>query len=287
MELTRIPYNAVSKELQLSLLLQIADYSVALVRMKGADSSTFQVIGSGTLVRKGNIQGVLTAHHVLHALKPPVEVAAHSEWRLFLFIKGNRLLEFSPLDFCEEEIGAPIGEYSENGPDLTFLRFAVSRPKATLDAICSYYPLEKPAGEVLKEFGVDRCCIIHTGFPEAKFEVEKSADQVTVKNLTLYGGQSGLLQEDIRQGSDGWDYLASPCDYGRFPQLPQSYGGMSGGGIWSAILKKNEAGELKFLKFALVGVNFWQRYPEDGIGGLRGHFVRSIYERAWRNRNLL
>lgn len=281
MEFTRIPYDGVSQELLNGLLLQIADYSVALVRMRGTDSSTFQILGSGTLVRRGNAEGILTAHHVLHAHRPPVALTEISDWSLFLYIKKNQIIKFSPLDFCEEPLGAPPGEYNEHGPDLTFLRFTTASTKSTLDAFCSYYPLNERAERVLGEFGADLSCLIHTGFPEIKHDVVVESDFIRINQLTLYGGKSGLRQEDISFGNDGWDYIASPCEYGRFPQLPKQYGGLSGGGIWSALLKKNAAGELEVFKFALVGVNFWHTYPENGVGRLRGHFVRSIYERGW------
>ena len=56
---------------------------------------------------------------------------------------------------------------------------------------------------------------------------------------------------------------------------------MSGGGIWSALLRSDSEGVLKLHRFAMVGVNFWQTGLEVGIQMIRGHFVRSIYQTGW------
>lgn len=95
------------------------------------------------------------------------------------------------------------------------------------------------------------------------------------------GGTGALLHSDIVE-ANGWDYLHSECDYAAFPHLPASFGGISGGGIWSALLAGG-AGALRLKRLGLVGVNFWETPIRNGKRQIRGHFVRSIYHRAWQS----
>ena len=82
----------------------------------------------------------------------------------------------------------------------------------------------------------------------------------------------------------GWDYIQSKCLYCDENDLPQSFGGTSGGGIWSVqVLKIKDAGKLIIGKRALVGVSFYQTAIENGVRYVRGHFIKSIYDAAWRN----
>jgi hypothetical protein len=69
--------------------------------------------------------------------------------------------------------------------------------------------------------------------------------------------------------------------------LPQSFGGASGGGIWSIQLVKDEiTRRLMIGKRELVGVAFYETGIENNEQYIRGHFIRSIYDIAWRNSQL-
>ena len=83
---------------------------------------------------------------------------------------------------------------------------------------------------------------------------------------------------------DGWDYIKSDCNYMRAQGLPRSFAGLSGGGIWSIKLKFNETTkEWDIHDFALIGMTFYESPIENDARFLRGHFIDSIYNRAWSN----
>src|SRR5438034_158917 len=83
---------------------------------------------------------------------------------------------------------------------------------------------------------------------------------------------------------DGWDYIDNKCVYSKSSALPQSFAGFSGGGIWSVQVQRSKnTGKLSTGKAALVGASFYETPIENNIRYVRGHFIRSIYDLAWRN----
>ncbi|MEO7797347.1 MAG: hypothetical protein ABIY47_06435 [Opitutaceae bacterium] len=98
--------------------------------------------------------------------------------------------------------------------------------------------------------------------------------------MTLLAGAGSLRWDDIRR-CGAWDFIDCPTDFRAYPHMPNIYKGMSGGGIWAVLIAK-EHGAFVIRNFALVGVTFYQSRERSKRDYLRGHFVRSIYGRAWR-----
>lgn len=280
-ELAPIPYHTVPRELILDIVRQLGDYSVAIAQMTGDDSTSFRIMGSGVCVRRGNEYGVLTAYHVLHAGPRPVALGKLGAERIYFLAKRGHSPNAAQSELEEIPLGVPLGGYGEFGPDLTVIKLPAGPVRSSLLATSSFWPLDAKADQVLSNFGVDRACLIHTGYPACKNEAAGQA-QSPYSNLTLYAGTSGLLQEDIECRGE-WDYVTTACNYRAFPDLPKSYGGMSGGGIWSIIMRRDASAALELHQFALVGVNFWETGLDLSEQRLRGHFVRSIYGREWHH----
>ena len=278
-ELKPVPYNALSEPVRLDLMRQIGDHSVALARMTGNDTGSFELLGSGTLVRRGREHGVLTAAHVLHRNKRPVQLGVVGADRIILIAKLNRIAEVATVDLEELLLGWHEGDDDEYGPDLTFIRFRTEALRSAVAAVCSFWSLERDPEELIETFGVDRACVITTGYPRIKQDITVTPTKVHI-NAMLWGGTSGLLQEDIEQRGE-WDFIRLPFDYRRFPNLPENLGGMSGGGIWSALFRSDENGVLQIHRFDLVGVCYWHAPSGTEAPLGRGHFIRSIYGRAW------
>ena len=73
------------------------------------------------------------------------------------------------------------------------------------------------------------------------------------------------------------------CDYSPSSELPKSFGGMSGGPMWALHFEVDEANEqFKLSDFALIGISFYQTAIENEQRKLRAHYIRSIYEVAWK-----
>jgi len=273
-EMARIPHDQVPRSLFIETVEEIGNFSVALARMTGDDPASFQILGSGTCVKRGPHHGILTAHHVLHAQRPPVRLGVEGPDRIFFIAKGGRTPAMPQKALVEQPLGVPEGD-GEYGPDLTFLPLPAD---SSLRGTCSFWNLDRDPAEILHTFAIDRACIVNTGYPAAKYE-KAVGDKTIHAAVTLQGGAGALVAEDIEQRG-GWDYHNSECDYAAFPDLLHSYAGMSGGGIWSALLAGSPSA-LRVKRLGLVGVNFWQTTPANNKTLIRGHFIRSIYDRAW------
>ena len=61
-----------------------------------------------------------------------------------------------------------------------------------------------------------------------------------VKGFYNYSGAGGPDQQVMKGKHDYFDF---PVSFGARPLAPQSFGGMSGGGLWQVPLSKNDQGE--------------------------------------------
>lgn len=276
MEIKLVPYDQIPRELFLDMMHEIGNYSVALARITGDDATSLQILGSGTCVKRGTLHGILTAHHVLHAHKPPVRLGVEGPERIIFFAKNGRTPGANQATLIERPMGVPNGD-GDYGPDLTFIPLP---PDSSLRGTCSFWNLDQNPEEVIRTFAIDRACIVNAGYPALKYET-RVREKTVHANVTLQGGAGALVQEDIvRRGE--WDFINSECDYNAFPGLLTTFQGISGGGIWSALLGTRKGStKLEVMRLGLVGVNFWQTGIAGGKRLIRGHFVRSIYDRAW------
>ena len=78
---------------------------------------------------------------------------------------------------------------------------------------------------------------------------------------------------------DGYDYVDLCSRRARQPEIPKSFGGVSGSGLWRSLAKSSES-EIKPLDFQFAGVAFCQMPDTDGgIATVRFHGSLSVYER--------
>jgi hypothetical protein len=83
---------------------------------------------------------------------------------------------------------------------------------------------------------------------------------------------------------DGWDYIDKTIWYPGSPDLPTSFRGVSGGPVWGMELRIDKRdGHISIGKHALIGITFYEIYRKGDEGGLRAHFINSVYDLAWRS----
>ena len=83
---------------------------------------------------------------------------------------------------------------------------------------------------------------------------------------------------------NGWDYIENNCWYGGSSQLPLTFGGVSGGPVWGLKLRRDESnGQFSLINYALIGILFCETPIQNEERRLRGHFIKSIYDIAWKN----
>lgn len=263
----------------------LSPYCVALARMTGGDGETFQVFGSGTLVVRDGKYGILTAHHCLHSrkLSRKVTVGQLGTDRLFFISKNGRTMSAAQFELTEEPLAPPKNEADEEaGPDLTFIRLHPGPALSWLKAVGSFWNLDRNVAALRNKFCVERIYIGNLGYPAHRHSVISRTKAEVRIDVTLMNGAGALRNEDVEQRGS-WDFIKCPIDYRAYPKLPKHYDGMSGGGIW-AVLMERKGDQFEIRDFALLGVTYYQSAIRRGRCYLRGHYVRSIYQRAWRKK---
>lgn len=266
-------------DLQDTIMREFVPYSVALGRIVGQDASTFIPLGGGTICRKGQRVGILTAHHCLHACNPPVRVGPGGTDTLGLILRGGRTVVLNPEEAFELPLASPDGgAYNEWGPDLSFIQIAPGSRVGSVLAYGSAWSLDQNVNELNQRFGAVGDLLAAVGFPEELCNTEIRGNDVhrVAHHLTSIN----VIAANSVQEHCGWDFLTTLCDYSGTPTLPQSFEGVSGGGIWAIRLRRNHE-QIAIADSALVGVSFYQSDLVDLQRSVRGHYIRSIYHTAW------
>jgi hypothetical protein len=255
----------------------LLDYSVAVCRVHGNKPQTFTPLGSGTFVIRNTMYGILTAHHCLHACNPSVSIGTQGKDTLLLMVTHSRCVILDPNDAREHALGIPNSE--EFGPDLTFIEIFPGPKLDLLKAIVSFWNLDQKHYELAKKLSAPGVVIVEAGFPEIDYRTRIIGFDIhhDLKFVVFIGG---LGDEDISD-QNGWDYIKSSCQYRISEKIPETFKGVSGGGIWAVRLqvKKNDQWTVK--DFCLVGVVFYETEVSDSRRDLRGHFIETIYKTAW------
>lgn len=79
--------------------------------------------------------------------------------------------------------------------------------------------------------------------------------------------------------NDGFDYLELRVHYNVGQDIPSTFGGLSGGGLWQAKLRKSAKGELCVEELIYSGVIFYESAILDEMRRLKCHGRVSVHER--------
>lgn len=259
------------------LMSAFTDYSVALGRMRNGSPCW---IGSGVLVRKGQRFGILTAHHCLHACSPEVRLGEESGDTLCLVLNRGRTVFVNPVEVREHMLAVPVSE--EHGPDLTFIEILSLERLSTFQAVGTFWSLDRQPREIIQDFGSPLTPIVSIGYPEVHFHTIR--DGITVHHQIRHMVYDNAICEGDVFEENGWDYLDTKIWYPSDTDLPSSFAGVSGGPVWGMKLQMRKSdGHISIEKHALIGITFYEIFRRGDEGRLRAHFIKSIYDLAWRN----
>ena len=271
------------KEIPTSLDLEISkslvDYSVALGRVQGDGANTFSPLGSGTLVTRDGKFGILTAYHCLHNKENrDVHLGGHNGDKLLLILTRGRSVIVESHEAQERFLAIPVS--AEFGPDLTFIEIHTGPRLDSIRAISSFWNLSLERRDQAHQFAHPGICIANVGYPSVDYHTNVSDNEIhhAVKHMAFIGA----LAEGETFSRDGWDYIESSTNRGVSAALPKTFRGVSGGGIWAVCLHVSQADVWSVHATFLVGVTFYQTAEVDLRRNLRGHYIDSIYETAWK-----
>jgi len=238
------------------------------------------VIGSGTFVQCDSCFGILTAHHVIREGIGLDSFKKGSDKKLGVAVKENfpRALEFDLLHVRPHEIARPRNhEYNEFGPDLVFLEILDEENLGTIKAHSSFWNIS-PQDNLVNECYNDLSSIWAVcGLPKDWIRVEEGVrDFKKVYDCKNLVGFTGIKK---RFEKDGFDYFDVSVKYNAQNDIPDTFKGMSGGGLWKVILIcTGKSQNLKIRDIIFSGVIFYQTDLKANRRILRSHGAKSIYE---------
>lgn len=239
--------------------LELAPFSVAFARVTGPEA---RLLGSGTLVRHATIHGVLTARHVAEQLQagPDVDIVLQRTPHRFS-------IDTAHLDL----VCSAAGETEEAGPDIAFVRLPDAN-LGTIKAVRSFINLELHSGRAKSRARSSGLWCIF-GFPEEK----KSIHTGPVSTTFCAVGQCGVAPAPERfLDVEEFDYCWISAVYSETNDLPGSYGGVSGGGLWQTEVLEDRGG-FRITDYVLRGVAFYQTPRHEDSRSIKCHGERSIY----------
>ena len=254
------------------LIDRIARYSVGLTRIELREGSEWPIkSGSGTLVSFEGRRYLFTADHVVDDIKKSPLLGLLVDWE-----GGNRrcVFETAHLDF----VRIPRGVTEQAGPDLAAIRLPEGGDAmATLHSLKGFYNLDRrierfQGGFHPVDLGVWLPCGV---LAEGSLDLPPERAFETVKG---YYGFCALAANPQESSADDFDYLEITSDPGVAKNMPTTFQGLSGGGLWHAIIG-NKDGQLIVLDCILSGVIFYEDFLTDGAQLLRSHGRVSVYKR--------
>lgn len=259
--------NTQQNELIETISSQLYHYQVGFVRISKNKSSEDAVpAGSGTLVEIDGIYGILTAQHVIDGLPKDGDMGLIISSDVHQCIVKSEFLE---------KIKIAKGEVDSEGPDLGII--VLPHPVVgQIKAIKSFYNLSLWQDKILSNtpknhLGIWFLC----GIPAEMVNTEEpSKGFKTVKSFTVFCGAAGVDKEYTR---GEYDYLEVDAHYNEVNQIPISFQGISGGGLWQVTLKQYK-GKLEADEMILSGVVFYQSPLSNNLRSLKCHGRKSVYQ---------
>lgn len=262
---------------------QLADYSVALGSVSDEKDKKFKIHCSGVLVRKGKRFGILTAHHCVHKPARDFQFGAMDGDKLLVCLKRSQHIVLPPVILVKYALGVPT---TLEGPDLAFVEILPSPQLATIQAISSFWSLDQNPRTIRRKFGKSNLLFTIIGFPGVYHDtkVEGRVTRQIIKHMAYFYP----IRRNRIHRRNGWDYLEATNWYVNNPDLPSTFGGVSGGPAWGLHLKRDEkTGKFTLKDFGLIGIAFLQTRIGKNEMRLRAHFINSIYSRAWKQLSVL
>jgi hypothetical protein len=269
-----IPLQAsdVSQDLLHSISNSVYPFVVGLIHRD-------DLVGSGTLVRLGDRRGILTAYHVVHNVVPKFDFRAGSQDSLGLIILPHeRVHRFEiPLGVGVTtviDIAKPTVE--ELGPDLSFIEIKPSHHLDQLEACRDFFNLGVNREKGLRMDLGKKDPMVISGFCHEGHTLERDKDGFSL--VKGFKGFAGFTSIENRNEHANYDLCDVGIDYSLDDDVPKSFGGYSGGGLWHIVLTKDEnTGKVGHRPPMFAGVIFYQEQISETRKILRCHLTNSVY----------
>jgi hypothetical protein len=243
---------------------EIGRFTVGFISV---ETGTPKPLASGTLVKCRKAQGILTCGHVVR------EINARSEIGLCVFPGTDvpQKLKVDSPSLTQHAVVFYEG-ISMLGPDLAFIPLG-SRLMAALEASASVIDLDvqrdrASAGDIPDTEALD-------AFVGVIGKLTPLAERRDKKKV-LYPAAFIVPGRFVaRANLTDFDLLEhEPITEPEFP-IPESWAGVSGGGMWRLFVRRRDGQQYDLIESRLVGVTFWETVGTEKK--IIGHGPKSVY----------
>jgi hypothetical protein len=232
-----------------------------------------EICGSGTLVKVDSVPGILTAAHVVEYIEK--EAKKHATPNLGTILERRLSLPIQePLTHFQWF--STLRKEKEWGPDLALIR--IPRPSRLFSSL----ETKKSFWDLTRDDIASTSARFTKKTPTASFGIvaEKThivGNLVQLNACTFVGGSpKKIFHED-------YDYIDSLSRRSLQPEMPSSFGGVSGAGLWTFGVERHSNAKFKPTNFLLAGVAFYENpnlaaNPDPDLVAIRHHGPKSLYE---------
>jgi hypothetical protein len=224
------------------------------------EGTTPMYAGTTTFVASGGSDYLLTAAHVWRALRGE---------RFALSLEADRLLLPLLKNITEPTIVSGT-EFGEWGPDLALIRL----PKLVardIGQVKTFYNIDKrrPSLDSAAPYAAGAWAVLGAPAEQSTFGPKEAVLKVSLLASVVAAARM----------RDGFDFVDLSYFHEGRPDLPQSYGGISGSGLWHLPISRDGDGTIVWNREAhLEGVAFFQKAANAVEGVIRCHGRTSLYE---------
>jgi len=233
----------------------LGDFTVALLAIYNGSHERLALAGTGTLVWIDNAHFILTARHVWDEV-----LSKADQIGLTLKPEIDHKYGVARKEFAIFGLPKPA-EWNEWGPDLILLRIP-AESVGTIGAYKSYWNMQGRIdvnAEILE-------VMVLMGTPAALGEFTDTHAELQITGM--------FLGPEKVQERDGLDYLDYEMDLS-FTEVPRTFGGVSGGGVWRVYLYSAQDGEIDW-KMSFHGTAYYELEIVNEHRPIRCHGPKSI-----------
>jgi hypothetical protein len=271
--MSEFPISSMPEELLRHATQRTGWYSTILTKMRhpGTPHEESAQAGCGTFVRTGTIYGVLTANHVAQLFE--------NGWHLGLVLRPEtHTFAVRPQYF--DIVHIATGPIECVSPDLSFLR--IHAPfVGTIQAYKSFYNLD-----AFETMMLNNPPQISTGawflFGAPGIHTTQEEPEGGLEEVFGYHSFCGAVGVDEDDPEEEYDFLSAVVEYTSATTTPVDFHGVSGGGLWHALLRYDSKGGIDDHEYLLSGVAVCQSSVLGAMRTIRCHGRESIYRYAIR-----
>lgn len=255
----KIPYKDVPMDIKKDINRFTSDSTIALIGYDHNNQPIDGFLASGSLVIINSIYGVLTAKHVWQEFKKKATY-------LSFCVIGK-------IHYIHEKIEHLNCYLPEDEVDICFIELPPTI-LGTIKAVRTFHPIISNNFPDIEDIKHTICVTV--GFP---LIIQSKND----RRINIFRYYTHLT--DYNKISEDWDIIELDIQTESAPyELPKSFGGMSGGGIWNFnCFYNDDTGVIKyFIKHSpkdafIAGVNYYQKCSNNKVNRICGVGPVSIY----------